>query len=196
MINIIKNNKQTINKNASFQQLNQKEVKIVLPDYPTTIITNQVKKEIIPENIVVRQTTQEDQLDVNDLLNFIDVDKLLDIKQSKNVHVYELYQLKDLSKKLKINFSNVNKKVIIERIKDKLNDQFHGQPNLIGHLKQLSDKELKLNTISHAFDLYHISNEKKTELLNQIKKILNVKDTISFIIKTIEAQWVVPKIKK
>lgn len=195
MIQSIKNNKQTINKKASFQQSHNDHVKIVLPDYPTTIITNQYKEENIPENIVVKTTIKE-ELDVHDLLHFIDVDKLLDVKQSKNVNVYELYQLKDLSKKLHINFSNVNKKVIIERIKDKLNDQFHGQPNLIGYLKRLSDKELKLPAITHAFDIYRISSEKKTELLNQIKKILNVKDAVGFIIKLIEAQWIVPKIKK
>jgi hypothetical protein len=195
MINIIKNNRQTINRLASFQQVNQQQVKIKLPESPKTIIKNQYKPAVIPENIVVRETPKESQLDVNDLLHFIDEDKLLDVKQSKKVNVYELYQLKDLAKKIGVNFSNVNKGALIERIKDKLNNQFHGQPNLIGYLKQLKDKDLTLVNIGKAFDFYHISNDKKTELLEKIKKIIHVKDTIQFIIQILEQTWLVPKLK-
>jgi hypothetical protein len=191
MLNTLKSYRQPINKKATFQP-SMNQVKITLPDLPQTIIVNTNKKEIIPENIIVKQTIKETVLDVNIILNFVDVDKLLDVKQSKNVQVYELYQLKDLAKKLNIKFSNVNKKTLIEKIKELYNQYFKDQNNLIGELKTLP--KINITLINNLFDIYHLPYDTKNKLIDKIKPILKTQnEPLSSIIKVLESEWVVPK---
>jgi len=194
MINVIKLNRQTINRHATFQQMNQPQVKITLPLTPSTIIVKkEIENESIPENIVIKTTIQDQQIDINELLQFVDFDKLVDIKQSKNVNVYELKDLKNLAKKLNIGISNVNKKSLIEKIKDKYKSQFGNELNLISNLKQI--KELNLLIITKLFEKHNIITH-KNKLLEEIKKILATKhDVINAIIKVLEDQWIIKHLK-
>jgi hypothetical protein len=188
----MKSYRQPINKNATFQSFPQ-QVKITLPETPHTIIVNNKEDQIIlPETSIIKPTFKEPVLDTVLLLQFVDVDKLLDVKQSKKINVYELYQLKDLAKKLHISFSNINKGNLIEKIKNLYNYYFKDQNNLIGDLKQVS--KINLTILNQLFDEHRIPYEKKTELLDKIKPILKTQnEPLLSIIKVLESEWIVPK---
>ena len=192
MIKTMKSYKQPINKNATFQPFPQ-QVKITLPETPHTIIVNNKEDQIIlPETSIIKPTFKEPVLDTVILLQFVDVDKLLDVKQSKKLNVYELYQLKDLAKKLHISFSNINKGNLIEKIKNLYNYYFKDHNNLIGDLKQVS--KINLTILNQLFDEHRIPYEKKNELLDKIKPILKTQnEPLLSIIKVLESEWIVPK---
>lgn len=191
MIKTMKSYRQPINKNATFQPSTQ--VKITLPETPHTIIVNNKEDQIIlPETSIIKSTFKEPVLETVLLLQFVDVDKLLDVKQSKKLNVYELYQLKDLAKKLHISFSNINKGNLIEKIKNLYNQYFKDQNNLIGDLKQVS--KINLTILNQLFDEHRIPYEKKNQLLDKIKPILKTQnEPLLSIIKVLESEWIVPK---
>jgi hypothetical protein len=122
IVNTIKaSNLNLINKNASFQRKSI-PLKITLPLEPTTIIVNKHKEVEIKKNIIINKEEITIKNVDTDLLNFIDVDKLKVEKSSQYVNTYDLKSLKKYAKAINISFNNLNKKVLIEHINDKINN--------------------------------------------------------------------------
>jgi uncharacterized protein YdiU (UPF0061 family) len=184
----IKSKKLPINKDATFQK---KPLKITLPLTPTTLIKNTNKKPVeIEKNIIVKQENLVVKNSITDLLNFIDVDKLVDTKSSRYSDTYELKDLKNLAKDLGMSYNNINKKALIDKIKDLLNKTFNNQPNLIGDLKAL--ETLTPTNIEQLLITHRISRDKAHMINTEVSTILKRKDDVEklkSIVRLLEMEW-------
>lgn len=163
-----------VNPKATFNQL-----KITLPLTPSVKL---VKKEVVMEEIKV------EEYQINPLLNLIDIDKLKEGRSSFNNQLYSLANLKNLAKKLNILKNEKSKADFIQLIKKELEDAFHGEPNLIGTLKTLTEKDLRHpKKIKILFKKYHIDSDKVIDI---IKEYTSATDLLKKIITVLESEWV------
>lgn len=169
-------------------------ITITLPLSPITRIVNHQKETVIESNIIVHQDAVEVKGSVLDIVNFIDVEKIIDAKKSKNTNVYELKNLKNFAKTIEINFNNIKKNILIQNIKSKIDDYLHGDNNLVYDIKHLNKKlsnEKLYDQIDILFDKHHISENKKSTLLPLIKTQLKASDVnkLDHVIHILEKEW-------
>lgn len=164
------------------------DVKITFPTEPHLLM---MKEKIIEK--VETITTTIDYKKIN-LLNFIDMDKLIEARPGK-VKAYYLDDLKNISKLLNVFKNDRPKSYFIEQITEQMNTMFGNNPNLIKDLKNLDTKDI--NVIASLFDKHYISEPTKTDVLSRIKitinKYFNNTDLTNQIIKTIESEWMIIK---
>lgn len=186
---------QIISTKTEKKSIKSPSITITLPLSPITRLVNNNKKEVVVEsNIIVQQNAMEVKGSILDIVNFIDVEKIMDVKKSKNTSVYELKQMKSFAKAIEINFNNITKAILIGDIKRKIDDYLHGENNLVYDIKHMSKKlnaEKTYDQIDIMFDKHHISDNKKATLLPQIKNQLKESDVnkLDHIIHILEKEW-------
>jgi len=182
--------KKRINPNATFQP---KDVHITLPTEPSKLV-----KPIYPHIVeTVKEEPPQIQPTENthgDTLHFIDIDKLQPGRSSAKAKAYDLADLKALAKRLKILKNQKSKVNFIDDIKNELDKLFHGEPNLIGDIKKLSDENIHdIKQISHLFEKHLISKATATDLIRKIKSVLKKYSTSNVlhmhVIDVIEHEW-------
>jgi hypothetical protein len=185
---------QIISTKTEKKSIKSPSITITLPLSPITRVINNKKEVIVESNIIVQQNAMEVKGSILDIVNFIDVEKIMDVKKSKNTSVYELKQMKSFAKAIEINFNNITKAILIGDIKRKIDDYLHGENNLVYDIKHMSKKlnaEKTYDQIDIMFDKHHISDNKKATLLPQIKNQLKESDVnkLDHIIHILEKEW-------
>lgn len=189
IVNSIRANKSPVNKSALFQN---KNFTITLPTEPAVTISNKNKELNVQTNIIVQEEEKEIKHNVLELLNFIDVNRLLNQKKSKHSDIYELSDLKKFAALVNINFNNIKKGQLIDAIKQKIKENIGG-PNLIDHLRDLNPKLAPKTLLKHIdvlMDKHEISENKKEAILSIIKDQLKLQvDPIKYVIHVLENEW-------
>lgn len=175
-----------INVNATF---NIAPLKITLPTEPhlmtQTLITDEETK--------ITLTTINNQK--YNLLNFIDVSKLIEGRPGFKAKSYFLKELQHLAKKLDLFKNEKSKPYFIEKISEEIKKSFGDEPNLIADIRNLTIEEVKkIKNIELLFTKHHITEPTKSELINKIKATIKKFYTsdavlIQEIINTIENEW-------
>jgi len=177
-----------VNKEASY---NKPTLKITLPSEPSLRVTHiPLEKEI---EMIPTTTLSTDTYKYN-LLNFIDIVKLIEGRPGFKGKSYFLEDLKHLATLLNLFKNEKPKRYFIDVIIEEMTNAFGKEPNLIADVKMLKVDEIKkIKYIENLFTKHHISEPTKTNVINNIKMIIKKyytsDDLIRQVINQIENEW-------